>query len=69
MSTLATPLGLYRALADGGPQTVRELAERTGADERQVREWLSEQSARDRVAYDRQAGIYAITEPEPGGGA
>ena len=33
-------LGLYRALADGGPSTAAELADRTGTAERPVREWL-----------------------------
>ena len=33
-------LGLYRALAAGGPATSSELAERTGTAERYVREWL-----------------------------
>src|SRR4029079_1337823 len=33
-------LGLYRALADGGPATAAELAKRTGTAERPVREGL-----------------------------
>lgn len=33
-------LGLYRALADGGPQTADELAATTGCQPRLVREWL-----------------------------
>jgi 2-polyprenyl-3-methyl-5-hydroxy-6-metoxy-1,4-benzoquinol methylase len=33
-------LGLYTALADGGPATSSELADRTGTVERYVREWL-----------------------------
>jgi hypothetical protein len=33
-------LGLYRALADGGPSTAAELAARTNTAERPVREWL-----------------------------
>ena len=33
-------LGLYQALADGGPLTAAELAVRTGTAERPVREWL-----------------------------
>jgi SAM-dependent methyltransferase len=37
-------LGLYRALA-GGPATSVELAERTGAYERYLREWLEQQAA------------------------
>ena len=37
---LGDRLGLYRALADAGPSTSTELAERTGLVERYVREWL-----------------------------
>src|SRR5215208_2947217 len=33
-------LGLYRALAEGGPATSTELASRTGTHERYIREWL-----------------------------
>ena len=41
---LGERLGLYRALADGGPATSTELAARTGTDERYVREWLEQQA-------------------------
>jgi 2-polyprenyl-3-methyl-5-hydroxy-6-metoxy-1,4-benzoquinol methylase len=37
-------LGLYRALADGGPTTSVELAQATGTHERYVREWLEHQA-------------------------
>jgi 2-polyprenyl-3-methyl-5-hydroxy-6-metoxy-1,4-benzoquinol methylase len=38
-------LGLYAALAEGGPATSTELAARTGTHERYVREWLEQQTA------------------------
>jgi hypothetical protein len=41
---LGDRLGLYRALADGGPTTPSELAERTGTHERYAREWLEQQA-------------------------
>jgi SAM-dependent methyltransferase len=41
---LGERLGLYRALFEGGPATSAELAERTGTDERYVREWLEHQA-------------------------
>src|SRR5690349_3062841 len=41
---LGDRLGLYRALADGGPATSAELAVRTGLNERYVREWLEQQA-------------------------
>ncbi len=37
-------LGLYRALADGGPATASELAARAGIDARYAREWLEHQA-------------------------
>ena len=53
-------LGVYRALADGGPQTPRELAERTGLGERRLREWLSEQAARGHINYDPCAQTFSL---------
>jgi SAM-dependent methyltransferase len=37
-------LGLYRALAEGGPATSTELAQRTHTHERYIREWLEQQT-------------------------
>ena len=37
-------LGLYRALAEGGPATSAELSSRTGTHERYIREWLEQQT-------------------------
>ncbi len=51
-------LGLYRALADGGPLTPTELAERTGTNERSVREWLSAQAAGGYV--DHEDGRFSL---------
>ena len=53
-------LGLYRALADGGPQTPAELASRTETVERYVREWLNAQAAGGYVDYDPASGRYAL---------
>lgn len=41
---LGDRLGLYRALAEGGPATPGELAERAGIHERYAREWLEHQA-------------------------
>jgi hypothetical protein len=38
-------LGLYAALAEGGPATPAALARRTGAQERLLHEWLSAHAA------------------------
>ncbi len=44
-------LGLYRGLA-GSPATPAELAERAGADERYMREWLEQQAAAGMLEVD-----------------
>jgi 2-polyprenyl-3-methyl-5-hydroxy-6-metoxy-1,4-benzoquinol methylase len=53
-------LGLYRAMADGGPMTAAELAKRTGARERYVREWLSAQAAGGYVTYEPTTGRFTL---------
>ena len=45
-------LGLYTALAEAGPATPNELAQRTGTIERYVRPWLINQAAGGYVDYD-----------------
>lgn len=54
-------LGLYKALADEGPLTSTELAERTETAERYVREWLRSQAAGGYVTYDPEADRYDLT--------
>jgi predicted O-methyltransferase YrrM len=49
---LGERLGLYRALAEGGPATSSQLAARTGTSERYVREWLEQHAASDLLAVD-----------------
>lgn len=49
---LGERLGLYRALADGGPATSTELAHRTGTAERYVREWLEHQAVAGFIDVD-----------------
>ena len=56
-------LGLYKALADGGPMTAATLARATGTAERNVREWLAAQAASDYVTYDADTGLFRL-EPE-----
>lgn len=54
-------LGLYRALADMGPATSGELAERLGLSERYVREWLSAQAAAGYVDYDENGHRFSMS--------
>ncbi len=49
---LGERLGLYRALATGGPATSSQLAERTGTAERYVREWLEQHAASGLIEVD-----------------
>jgi SAM-dependent methyltransferase len=54
-------LGLYKALAEGGPVAPAGLAERTGTAERYVREWLAAQAAAGYVEYHPETGLYGMT--------
>jgi SAM-dependent methyltransferase len=53
-------LGLFRALAETGPLTSAELAQRTGTFERMVREWLAAQAASGYVAHDPVTDTYSL---------
>jgi 2-polyprenyl-3-methyl-5-hydroxy-6-metoxy-1,4-benzoquinol methylase len=53
-------LGLYDALAGGGALSPAELAERSGANERYLREWLNAQAAGGYVDYDADTGRYTL---------
>src|SRR5437867_5706786 len=52
---LGERLGLYRALAEDGPATSFELAERTGTTERYIREWLEHHAA---------SGLLQVEDPK-----
>ena len=54
-------LGLYKAMSDAGPVTPAELAQRTGTNERYVREWLINQAAGGYAEYDPERGCYNLT--------
>lgn len=53
-------LGLYDALAETGPVTSHELAQRTGTQERYIREWLLNQAAGGYLEYDPETGRYTL---------
>jgi len=53
-------LGLYRELADSGPLTSSELAERTATAERYVREWCNQQAAGGYLQYDPGTDTYSL---------
>jgi 2-polyprenyl-3-methyl-5-hydroxy-6-metoxy-1,4-benzoquinol methylase len=61
---LGLRLGLYRSLADHGPTTAAELAERTSTNERLVREWLEQQAATEVLEATRDdAGAWRFALP------
>src|SRR6476660_7556829 len=53
-------LGLYRELAKGAV-TSTQLAQRTGTDERYVREWLGNQGAGGYVEYDAASAEWSLS--------
>src|SRR5437870_1953021 len=57
---LGDRLGLYKAMAESGPITSAELAEKTGTDERYVREWLNAQAAGGFVEYTPETQRYLL---------
>jgi 2-polyprenyl-3-methyl-5-hydroxy-6-metoxy-1,4-benzoquinol methylase len=52
MVRIGDALGLYKALHANGAMTAGELADTVGADERYLREWLSNQAASNYLSYD-----------------
>lgn len=63
MVVIGDKLGLYKTLAEAGPLTPKELAERTGTAERYVREWIASQAAGGYVTYNGD-GRYSLTEEQ-----
>ena len=61
LAYIGQKLGLYKALAAGGPLTPSELAEKTNTNERYVREWLVNQAAGGYVEYDGASGRYSLS--------
>jgi 2-polyprenyl-3-methyl-5-hydroxy-6-metoxy-1,4-benzoquinol methylase len=64
---LGDRLGLYRALADGGPATAGELAQRAGIHPRYAREWLEHQAVGgildvDDVTADPEARRFSLPD-------
>ncbi len=58
--TVGDRLGLYRAMADGQPVSAADLADRTGTQERYIREWLNAQAAGGYVTYDPEQDSYTL---------
>ncbi|WP_064695558.1 class I SAM-dependent methyltransferase [Rhizobium aegyptiacum] len=58
---LGDQVGLFKAMADGTPLSVEQLAAKTGVKERYLREWLSAQAAADYVTYDEKTDRFSLT--------
>ncbi|WP_202912162.1 class I SAM-dependent methyltransferase [Nesterenkonia muleiensis] len=58
---LGDSLGLYRALADAGPQSSDVLGSSTGCNGRLVREWLDGQAAAGLIEYDPATDTYELS--------
>jgi hypothetical protein len=54
-------LGLYRALAEQGPSTAKQLAKKNGCAEPYIREWLRGQAAGGYVTHHPQGDCYSLT--------
>lgn len=57
-------MGLFKAMDGAGPITSVELAEKTGLNERYVREWANAMVAAEYLDYDREYGRYVMSEEQ-----
>ena len=64
LMVIGEKLGLYKAMAGAGPLSSQELAERSGAAERNVREWLRNQAAGGYVTYDAESDRYTLPDEQ-----
>jgi ubiquinone/menaquinone biosynthesis C-methylase UbiE len=60
MVSIGHQTGLFDSLADGVSGTSQEIAEKTGLNERYVREWLGAMTAGGLVELDHSAGTYRL---------
>src|ERR1700723_127021 len=63
MVVIGEKVGLYKALAQG-PMSSKELAKRTGTDERYLREWLASQAAGGYIQYDESSDKFSLSEEQ-----
>ncbi len=59
---LGDELGIYRAMAGGGPLAADKVAAQCGCNERLVREWLDGQAAGGIVTYDATSDTYELDD-------
>jgi SAM-dependent methyltransferase len=61
LAFMGDKLGLFRLLADSGPLTSAQVAERAGVNERLVREWLCAVAAAGYVTYEPSGERFGVT--------
>ena len=62
LMVIGEKLGLYRAMAGAGPLSSNDVARRSGASERYVREWLANQAAGGYVSYDPETDRFTLPD-------
>src|SRR5947209_19108942 len=62
MHRLGDQLGIWKAMADAGPLTAAEVAERTGCHERYIKEWLAAETTGGYVTYDADAQTFTLPD-------
>lgn len=60
LAGLGDRLGLFKVLAESGPITSRELAQRAGVDERYAHEWLHGMHAAGYLTLDRSDRLFTL---------
>ncbi len=60
MAAVGDKLGLFRTLAESGPATSEELADRAGVDERYAREWLHGMFCAGYLEHDDAGGRFVL---------
>lgn len=60
LAYLADRLGIFHAMADGEPLTSQQLAERTGLNERYLREWASAMAAAQYIDYNPKDATFRL---------
>lgn len=62
LTLVGDQLGLYKALAEIGPATSGELADKTNLSERWVREWLYQQACIHQIEYEEASDRFHLTQ-------
>src|SRR5260370_42595396 len=57
-------LGLFKAMAGAGPLTPEELARKTGAHPRIIKEWLAAEASGRCATYDPKTAKYPLPEEQ-----